>query len=281
MIQQSNCFIVVERGVGMQNMAGTTAGGIGSGAPDRTLAVARWSSRFVDAGRRVFGRRLPRAGAGEIRGTAGAIAGGLKFKEAQTSMLADTRSGRSPRRALGGHEPRWFALGWWHGGSAGAAAARTKIRSLPRRYGQLQHAGEGCPYDPLCGLRSARSRKRPPKAARRRPRRVMATLRRNRQRQCADANDTAKSSRFQQGRRSDRTDGEKDGFIQVTNGSGASGWIKIVLVSKHGGRAGLIFGKDREQGQLRWPVLLVVSQGLDRIESGRPREIAAGQQADQ
>ena len=46
MIQQSNCFIVVERGQGMQNMMQERAlAGGGECARDRTWAAARWSRR--------------------------------------------------------------------------------------------------------------------------------------------------------------------------------------------------------------------------------------------
>ena len=49
----------------------------------------------------------------------------------------------------------------------------------------------------------------------------------------ADANDTSKVvATLNKGDEVIVTGGDKDGYIQVTNGSGASGWIKIVLVNK-------------------------------------------------
>ena len=92
MIQQSNCFIVVERGQGMQNMM-----------QERALA-----------------------GGGELRGgkggsVLGAVAGGLKFKEAQTSMLvADARSGVQVAAAEGSTKKADLRLGvGLFGGGAG------------------------------------------------------------------------------------------------------------------------------------------------------------------
>ncbi len=103
MVQQSNCFIVVERGQGMQNMMQERAlansgelrqnSNVGGGqmvAADfiMTPAVVFSEGNAGGVGAAVGGllrRRAP---------VAGAIAGGLKFQEAQTSMLvADARSG--------------------------------------------------------------------------------------------------------------------------------------------------------------------------------------------
>ena len=103
MIQQSNCFIVVERGVGMQNMMqerqlsnsgqlrqSSNVGGGQMVAADFILtpAVVFSENNAGGVGAAVGGLF---GGAGRV---AGAVAGGLKFKEAQTSMLvADSRSG--------------------------------------------------------------------------------------------------------------------------------------------------------------------------------------------
>jgi curli biogenesis system outer membrane secretion channel CsgG len=103
MIQQSNCFIVVERGAGMRNLMqerDLAASGemrensnLGRGqmvAADFVLtpSVAFAENNAGGVGGAVgglLGRRAP---------VATAVAGGLKFKEAQTSMLlADSRSG--------------------------------------------------------------------------------------------------------------------------------------------------------------------------------------------
>ena len=78
-IQQSNCFQIVERGAAMQNMA-----------QERALA----SSGQLQGGQNV--------GQGGRAAAVGALAGGVKFKEAQTAMtIADTRSGIQVAAAQG------------------------------------------------------------------------------------------------------------------------------------------------------------------------------------
>jgi len=87
MVQQSNCFIVVERGLG----------GLGA----------------------LFGRSGAIVGA-----VGGSVAGGLKFKEAQTSMLlADGRSGVQVAAAEGSASKADFRLGGLLGGVGSGVAA--------------------------------------------------------------------------------------------------------------------------------------------------------------
>ena len=100
MIQQSNCFIVVERGQGLRNMeqermlaaggqtrAGSNMGGGQIVAADFILSPTVVFSENNAGGVGAVGGLL---GGGKLA----AVAGGLKFKEAQTSMLvSDARSG--------------------------------------------------------------------------------------------------------------------------------------------------------------------------------------------
>jgi hypothetical protein len=134
-IQQSNCFQVVERGVGMQNMMqerALAAGGqmqsdqnIGKGQMVTadfilTPAVVFNESNAGGVGGALGGLMGRLGGAGAV---VGAIAGGLKFKEAQTSMLmADTRSGIQVAAAEGSAKATDFALGGTMFGSGGGAA---------------------------------------------------------------------------------------------------------------------------------------------------------------
>jgi hypothetical protein len=121
MIQQSNCFIVVERGQGLQNMmqerdlaaggqarAGSNIGGGQMVAADFILTPTVVFSESNAGG---LGGALGGLLGG--RGSAiGAIAGGLKFKEAQTSMLvADARSGVQVAAAEGSSKKADLALG--------------------------------------------------------------------------------------------------------------------------------------------------------------------------
>src|SRR5918994_1852935 len=132
MVQQSNCFIVVERGQGMQNVMqerqlaasgelrqGSNMGGGQMVSADFVLtpAVVFSEDNAGGVGGAVGGllsRRNP---------LLGAVAGGLKFKEAQTSMLlADARSGVQVAAAEGSTRKADLALGGalFGGGAAGA-----------------------------------------------------------------------------------------------------------------------------------------------------------------
>jgi len=131
MIQQSNCFIVVERGQGMQNMMQerALAGGgemransnIGGGqmvAADFILTPAVVFSENNAGG---FGGALGGLLGGKA-GAIGAVVGGLKFKEAQTSMLvADARSGVQVASAEGSSKKADLNLfgAVWGGGAGG------------------------------------------------------------------------------------------------------------------------------------------------------------------
>lgn len=133
MIQQSNCFIVVERGMGMQNMMqeralaesgqmrqGANMGGGQMVAADFILTPAVVFSEGNAGG---IGGGLGGLIGGRGGAVLGAVAGGLKFKEAQTSMLvADARSGVQVAAAEGSAKKADFRLGGLlvGGGAAGA-----------------------------------------------------------------------------------------------------------------------------------------------------------------
>jgi hypothetical protein len=129
MIQQSNCFIVVERGVGMQNMmqerqlaaSGNAREGSNIGGGQMVAAD------FVMTPSVVFSENNA-GGVGTAVGTifggkAAVVAGGLKFKEAQTSMLvADSRSGVQVAAAEGSTKKADIGLGGALFGGGGGAA---------------------------------------------------------------------------------------------------------------------------------------------------------------
>lgn len=135
MVQQSNCFQVVERGVAMQNMMqerALAAGGqmqadqnIGKGqmvAADFivTPSVVFSENNAGGVGGAIGGLLGRLGGAGAV---VGAVAGGLKFKEAQTSMLlSDTRSGIQVAAAEGSAKQTDFALGGALFGAGGGAS---------------------------------------------------------------------------------------------------------------------------------------------------------------
>jgi curli biogenesis system outer membrane secretion channel CsgG len=130
MIQQSNCFIVVERGQGMANMmqgralagGGELRGGSNIGGGQMVAADFILTPAVVFSENNAGG--LGGALGGLIGGKSaalGAVAGGLKFKEAQTSLLvADARSGVQVASAEGSSKKADLALGAaLFGGGAG------------------------------------------------------------------------------------------------------------------------------------------------------------------
>lgn len=132
MVQQSNCFLVVERGMAMQNMmqerALAESGELRSGS--NMGGGQMISADFVLNPSVVFSENdaggLGGAIGGLVGGTKGrvigAVAGGVKFKEAQTSMLVtDARSGLQVAAAEGSARKADLRLGAGvlHGGHAG------------------------------------------------------------------------------------------------------------------------------------------------------------------
>ena len=253
MIQQSNCFIVVERGAGMQNVMQERAlASSGQLRENSNMGGGQMvSADFVLTPAVVFSENNAGgvgAGVGGLFGrkaaVVSAVAGGLKFKEAQTSMLvADSRSGVQVAAAEGSTKKADLAIGGaLFGGGMGAvgggygntnegkiiAAAFmdnynkvvTVVRndpSLQRKVGTLkQEAAAGGAT--RAGAVFAEGDVLMPKIAN------VKLL--------AQPSDTAKPLATLA-----RTDelvviGEsKDGFINV-QGATASGWVKIVLVQK-------------------------------------------------
>lgn len=133
--QESACFTVVERGVGMQNIQqerALAAGGmlqqdanVGGGQLQAADFVLTPSLQFSDSTGGVgaaVGGLLGRMG-GPL-GMLGGLAGGLKFKEAETTLLlADVRSGIQVASAEGQATKMDFSLGGWGWGGYGWASA--------------------------------------------------------------------------------------------------------------------------------------------------------------
>ena len=135
LIQQSNCFQIVERGAAMANLmqerslaqSGQLQGGqnIGKGQLVAAEFVVTPAVVFSENNAGGIGGGL--GGIGRAFGGAGilvgAIAGGVKFKQAQTSMLlVDARSGIQVAAAEGSAEKTDFSIGAaLFGGGAGAA----------------------------------------------------------------------------------------------------------------------------------------------------------------
>lgn len=132
LVQQSNCFQVVERGAAMQNLmqeralaqGGELQSGSNIGKGQMVVAdfIVNPSVVFSENNAGGAGGGLLGALGGRL-GMIGAIAGGLKFKQAQTSMLlVDARSSLQIAAAEGSAEKADFALGGALFGGGGGAA---------------------------------------------------------------------------------------------------------------------------------------------------------------
>lgn len=132
MIQQSNCFIVVERGVGLRNvMQERDLGASGELRENSNMGKGQMvTADFVMTPSVIFAENNAGGVGGAVGGLFGrrapvvsAVAGGLKFKEAQTSMLlADARSGVQVAAAEGSTKKADIRLGGaLFGGGMGAA----------------------------------------------------------------------------------------------------------------------------------------------------------------
>ena len=144
MVQQSNCFIVVERGIGMQNMMqerglgsagqlrqGSNMGGGQMVTADYVLTPAVvFSENNAGGVGGALGGLAPLFGRGGsvVGAIGGAVGGGLKFKEAQTSMLlADARSGVQVAAAEGSASKSDFNLGGMLGGAGGGGGGAAAL----------------------------------------------------------------------------------------------------------------------------------------------------------
>ena len=133
LVQQSNCFQVVERGVAMGNMMQERAlarsgelqadSNIGKGQMAVADFIVNPSVVFSENNAGGVGGAIGGLLGGRAGLIAGGIAGGLKFKQAQTSMLlVDARSGIQVAAAEGSAEKADFALGGALFGGGGAAS---------------------------------------------------------------------------------------------------------------------------------------------------------------
>ncbi|MCO5125540.1 MAG: peptidoglycan-binding protein [Rhizobacter sp.] len=158
MIQQSNCFVVVERGAAMQNMnverqlqrsgemrAGSNFGAGQMVAADYTMSPSiQFSQNTGGAGGGLAGAL---GGLSRGLGAIAAIAGGIKTNEASTTLIMiDNRSGVQLAAAEGTAKNTDFALfgaayGWAGGGGAGGYTSTPEgkiiIASFADSYNQL------------------------------------------------------------------------------------------------------------------------------------------------
>lgn len=251
MIQQSNCFIVVERGQGLRNMeqeralaagvqtrAGSNIGGGQIVAADFILTPTVVFSEGNAGG-------IGGAAAGLLGRKAAFVAGGLKFKEAQTSMLvADSRSGVQVAAAEGSTKKADMRLGAGLFGGGGGAAAGGYGNT---NEGKIIAAAFMDNYNKIVGVvRGDASLQRnvgtlKQEAAAGGTRKAGAVFNEGDTlgpkiagvKLMASPLDTAKVvATLGRGDEMVVVGEEKDGYVEVETGSG-KGWVRMALVQKH------------------------------------------------
>lgn len=157
MIQQSNCFVVVERGAAMRNMqmernlrdSGEMRQGSNMG-PGQMVAADYTMNPSIQFSQNTGGMGGALGGLSRHLGVIGAIAGGMKTNEASTTLIMiDNRSGVQLAAAEGTAKNTDFALfgsafGWAGGAGAGGYTSTPEgkiiIAAFADSYNQLVKA---------------------------------------------------------------------------------------------------------------------------------------------
>lgn len=252
MVQQSNCFLVVERGIGMQNMMQERAlGESGELRQNSNMGGGQMvSADFVLTPAVVFSEDdaggMGGALGGLLGGTKGrvlgAVAGGVKFKEAQTSMLvADARSGLQVAAAEGSAKKADLKLGaaLFGGGAAGAFGGYQKTNegkmiaaSLMDNYNNIVVSVRGNPslQREVGSLADEAGRKVKGGAVFNEGDTIVPKI--GNLKVFASPADSAKvTGTLSKGDEMIYMGEETNGFLKVESGNGG-GWVKKVLVSK-------------------------------------------------
>jgi curli biogenesis system outer membrane secretion channel CsgG len=252
MVQQSNCFIVVERGIGMQNMMqeralqesgelrqGSNMGGGQMVSADFVLTPAVVFSENDSGG---VGGALGGLIGGNKGRVLGAVAGGLKFKEAQTSMLVtDSRTGVQVAAAEGSSKKADLKLGGALFGSsaAGALGGYTKTNegkviaaSLLDNYNNIVRAVRGQPslHRDVGTLAEEAGRKTKGGAVFNEGDVIVPKL--GNLKVFAAPNESSKTvATLSKGEEMIYMGEEQDGYIKIESSAGG-GWVKKILVTR-------------------------------------------------
>ncbi len=250
MIQQSNCFIVVERGVGMQNMmqeralanGGEARQGSNLGGGQMVAADFIMTPAVVFSENNAGG--VGGAVGGLFGGKAAAVAGGIKFKEAQTSMLvADSRSGVQVAAAEGSTKKADLRLGGGlFGGGMGAAGGgygntnegKIIAAAFMDNYNKVVGAVRGDPslQRNVGTLKQEAAAGGVTKSGAVFNEGDVLVPKIANVKLMADASDTAKAlATLARAEELVVIGAVKDGFVNVQGATGA-GWVKVVLVNK-------------------------------------------------
>ena len=252
MVQQSNCFIIVERGIGMQNMMqeralaesgelrqGSNMGGGQMVSADFVLTPAVVFSENNAGG---MGGALGGLLGGSSGRVIGAVAGGVKFKEAQTSMLvADARSGVQVAAAEGSAKKADLALGaaLFGGGAAGGLGGyantnegKVLAASLMDNYNNIVRSVRGQPslHRDVGTLAEEAGKKTKGGAVFNEGDTVVPKI--GNLKVYSSPSESGKTvATLSKGEEMIFMGEEKDGFLRIESGNGA-GWVKKVLITR-------------------------------------------------
>ena len=252
MVQQSNCFIIVERGIGMQNMMqeralaesgelrqGSNMGGGQMVSADFVLTPAVVFSENNAGG---VGGALGGLIGGSGGRVLGAVAGGVKFKEAQTSMLvADARSGVQVAAAEGSAKKADLRLGaaLFGGGAAGGLGGyantnegKVLAASLMDNYNNIVRSVRGQPslHRDVGTLAEEAGKKTKGGAVFNEGDTVVPKI--GNLKVYSTPSESGKTvATLSKGEEMIFMGEEKDGFLKIESGSGA-GWVKKVLITR-------------------------------------------------
>lgn len=252
MVQQSNCFIVVERGIGMQNMMQERAlaesgelrqnSNMGGGQMVSADFVLTPAVVFQENDAGGVGGALGGLIGGNKGKLLGAVAGGVKFKEAQTSMLvADARSGVQVAAAEGSAKKADLRLGAvLLGGSGGGALGgyantnegKMLAASLMDNYNNVVRSVRGQPslQRDVGSLADEAGRKTKGGAVFNEGDTIVPKI--GNLKVFSQPSESAKAvATLSKGEEMIFMGEEKDGYLKIESGSGA-GWVKKVLVTR-------------------------------------------------
>ena len=252
MVQQSNCFLVVERGIGMQNMMQERAlqesgelrakSNMGGGQMVSADFVLTPQVVFSENNAGGLGGAVGGLFGGDKGRVLGAVAGGVKFKEAQTSMLvADARSGLQVAAAEGSAKKADLRLGAALFGSSAAGGlggyqntneGKVLAASLMDNYNNIVRSVRGQPslHRDVGTLADEAGKKTQGGAVFNEGDTIVPKIG-NLKLFSQPAENAKTLGTLSKGDEMIFMGEEKDGFLKVESGSG-SGWVKKVLVQK-------------------------------------------------
>ncbi len=252
MIQKSGCFDVVERGVAMQNLQQERAMmNAGDLRADSNVGQGQMQAAdfVLSPTVQIGGQTTGGIGGGLLNrfGLLGALAGGLKFKEASTSLtIADVRSSLQVAAAEGKASKTDFSLGGFIGGAAAGGytsspEGKVVAASFLDNYNKIVLEIREKPQliKPSSAAGDANAAQSTRAEAPMKPGQMLAAKIGNVKVYAEPSRDSAVVGTLQRGEEAVASGDTKNGFAMVDT-SGFSGWVQRTLVAPvAGGSAGM------------------------------------------